>query len=44
MIVNSGLTMGETVIERHEAEAFLTLAEELHFGRTAARLRCRPPA
>jgi DNA-binding transcriptional LysR family regulator len=23
---------------RHELEAFLTLAEELHFGRTAARL------
>jgi DNA-binding transcriptional LysR family regulator len=26
------------LIERHEAEAFLTLAEELHFGRTAERL------
>jgi DNA-binding transcriptional LysR family regulator len=26
------------VIERHEAETFLTLAEELHFGRTAGRL------
>ncbi|MFC9058256.1 LysR family transcriptional regulator [Streptomyces sp. NPDC057074] len=38
MIVNSDLTMGEGVIERHEAEAFLTLAEELHFGRTAAKL------
>src|SRR6185369_3531384 len=25
--------------ERHEIEAFLTLAEELHFGRTAERLR-----
>lgn len=25
--------------ERHELEAFLTLAEELHFGRTAERLR-----
>jgi DNA-binding transcriptional LysR family regulator len=27
------------VLERHEIEAFLTLAEELHFGRTAERLR-----
>jgi DNA-binding transcriptional LysR family regulator len=27
------------VLERHELEAFLTLAEELHFGRTAERLR-----
>jgi DNA-binding transcriptional LysR family regulator len=26
-------------VERHEIEAFLTLAEELHFGRTAARAR-----
>ncbi|MFI6323347.1 LysR family transcriptional regulator [Nonomuraea sp. NPDC050556] len=26
-------------MERHEIEAFLTLAEELHFGRTAERLR-----
>ncbi|MFF4397412.1 LysR family transcriptional regulator [Streptomyces sp. NPDC001480] len=26
------------MIERHEVEAFLTLAEELHFGRTAATL------
>ncbi|MQY14453.1 hypothetical protein SRB5_46200 [Streptomyces sp. RB5] len=26
------------MLERHELEAFLTLAEELHFGRTAARL------
>jgi DNA-binding transcriptional LysR family regulator len=26
------------LIERYEAEAFLTLAEELHFGRTAERL------
>ncbi|KJK59452.1 LysR family transcriptional regulator [Saccharothrix sp. ST-888] len=25
--------------ERHEVEVFLTLAEELHFGRTATRLR-----
>ncbi|MFJ9666932.1 LysR family transcriptional regulator [Streptomyces sp. NPDC101219] len=38
MIVKPGFTMGERVIERHEAEAFLTLAEELHFGRTAAAL------
>ncbi|GAA3168057.1 LysR family transcriptional regulator [Nonomuraea salmonea] len=27
------------MLERHELEAFLTLAEELHFGRTAERLR-----
>jgi DNA-binding transcriptional LysR family regulator len=27
------------VLERNELEAFLTLAEELHFGRTAERLR-----
>ena len=26
------------LIERHEAEAFLALPEELHFGRTAERL------
>ncbi|MCK7626867.1 LysR family transcriptional regulator [Streptomyces sp. RS10V-4] len=26
------------MLERHELEAFLTLAEELHFGRTAGRL------
>ncbi|MCG5219166.1 LysR family transcriptional regulator [Streptosporangium sp. KLBMP 9127] len=26
------------LLERHEVEAFLTLAEELHFGRTAERL------
>jgi DNA-binding transcriptional LysR family regulator len=26
------------VLERHELDAFLTLAEELHFGRTAERL------
>ncbi|MFG3222456.1 LysR family transcriptional regulator [Streptomyces sp. NPDC048185] len=26
------------MIERHEVEAFLALAEELHFGRTAAKL------
>jgi DNA-binding transcriptional LysR family regulator len=27
------------MVERHELEAFLTLAEELHFGRTAERMR-----
>ncbi|MFI6711082.1 LysR family transcriptional regulator [Nonomuraea sp. NPDC050478] len=27
------------MLERHEIEAFLTLAEELHFGHTAERLR-----
>jgi DNA-binding transcriptional LysR family regulator len=27
------------MLERHELEAFLTLAEELHFGRAAERLR-----
>ncbi|MFD9697562.1 LysR family transcriptional regulator [Lentzea sp. NPDC059081] len=27
------------MLERHELDAFLTLAEELHFGRTAERLR-----
>ncbi|GGS04570.1 LysR family transcriptional regulator [Micromonospora fulviviridis] len=27
------------MLERHELETFLTLAEELHFARTAARLR-----
>lgn len=27
------------MLERYEIDAFLTLAEELHFGRTAARLR-----
>ena len=26
------------MLERHELDAFLTLAEELHFGRTAERL------
>ena len=26
------------MLERHEIEAFITLAEELHFGRTAERL------
>jgi len=30
--------LGVVVLERHELEAFLTLAEELHFGRTAERL------
>ncbi|MER7486576.1 LysR family transcriptional regulator [Streptomyces sp. NPDC126497] len=39
MIVKSGLTTGGDVIERHEVETFLTLAKELHFGRTAAKLR-----
>lgn len=38
MIVNSGLTKGARLIERHEAEAFLMLSEELHFGRAAERL------
>lgn len=27
------------MVERHELEAFLTLSEELHFGRTAERMR-----
>lgn len=31
--------MGGGMLERHELEAFLTLAEELHFGRTAEHLR-----
>jgi DNA-binding transcriptional LysR family regulator len=31
--------MGGGVLERYEIETFLTLAEELHFGRTAERLR-----
>ncbi|MFD9290829.1 LysR family transcriptional regulator [Streptomyces sp. NPDC060030] len=30
--------MTEAPVERHEIEAFLALAEELHFGRTGARL------
>jgi DNA-binding transcriptional LysR family regulator len=38
MTINLDLTMGGCLIERHEAETFLTLAEELHFGRTADRL------
>ncbi|MFG2567156.1 LysR family transcriptional regulator [Streptomyces sp. NPDC048567] len=29
---------GGAMMERHELDAFLTLAEELHFGRTAERL------
>jgi DNA-binding transcriptional LysR family regulator len=33
--INDG---GGEVLERYELEAFLTLAEELHFGRTAERL------
>jgi len=32
-------TAGSSMLERHEIETFLTLAEELHFGRTAERLR-----
>lgn len=31
------------MLERAEMETFLTLAEELHFGRTAARLHVSPP-
>ncbi|MFD0544867.1 LysR family transcriptional regulator [Streptomyces mexicanus] len=30
--------LGHGMLERYEVEAFLTLAEELHFGRTAERL------
>ncbi len=30
-------------VDPHELECFLTLAEELHFGRTAQRLRLSPP-
>ncbi len=30
---------GGTLLERLETQIFLTLAEELHFGRTAERLR-----
>ncbi|WP_063050891.1 helix-turn-helix domain-containing protein [Nocardia arthritidis] len=30
------------MLERFELEAFLTLSEELHFSRTAARLRVTP--
>ncbi|UGT41330.1 LysR family transcriptional regulator [Nocardia yamanashiensis] len=31
--------MGDGMLERHEIEVFLTLVEELHFGRTAGQLR-----
>jgi hypothetical protein len=37
-IVKPALTTGNVMLERHELEAFLTLIEELHFGRTAGRL------
>ncbi|WP_194922364.1 LysR family transcriptional regulator, partial [Catenulispora rubra] len=30
------------MLERHELEAFLTLAEQLHFGRTAELLNVSP--
>ncbi|MFD9910968.1 LysR family transcriptional regulator [Streptomyces sp. NPDC059063] len=33
-----GVREGERTVERNELETFLTLAEELHFGRTAERL------
>lgn len=35
---DTGLREGERAVERQELETFLTLAEELHFGRTAERL------
>ncbi|MFI8977369.1 LysR family transcriptional regulator [Nocardia asteroides] len=38
-IVTRDLTMGGPVLERYEVDTLLTLAEELHFGRTAERLR-----
>lgn len=39
MIVKPGFTIpGDVMLERHELDAFLTLADELHFGRTAERL------
>ncbi|MFD4635923.1 LysR family transcriptional regulator [Lentzea sp. NPDC058436] len=38
MKLGSTIGGGVGVLERHELEAFLTLAEELHFGRTAQRL------
>src|SRR5687768_14490661 len=37
-IVKLDLTREVVMLEGHELEAFLTLAEELHVGRTAARL------
>jgi DNA-binding transcriptional LysR family regulator len=37
-IQQSDLRQGDPVLERLELEAFLILAEELHFGRTAERL------
>ncbi|RSN65226.1 LysR family transcriptional regulator [Amycolatopsis sp. WAC 04182] len=37
-IGNPRLPIGDTAVEWRELECFLTLAEELHFGRTAERL------
>ncbi|GAA4888871.1 LysR family transcriptional regulator [Streptomyces coeruleoprunus] len=36
------LNDGDTVLERQEIQVFLALTEELHFGRTAERLRLTP--